>query len=1068
MCIYVYVYVYSPRKASSSYLDVPRLHFTGQFRADPNTGDNINCNFELNNKITPERNWNPAGTNDFEFINTVITTVIDKHGNEDTESELLGGEIFSNENKPFAKIVDLDVDFQVSSIFGLKFGLKHNGMELFVGNWTPCVIVHDMWEKVKCTQGPFYPAKSICFGGQSTTKIVDIVWSDSPLISEFKSESQKSSDELQVSITLDSYSCDVFTIGRVYGTIGITNSKEALCVGGERKMESVDPGLFNFSEDHPCSNYSQENQKPWTYGTPFKFNLNRNVVVVDLSNALSTYFSCVGRREVTSLLDLGELHFGYILNGQIKPIGDTIPYLKRSMWKRSGIVEVSISDEDDISNLRYCQLVVFTEFRTADIPTSNAYKILFHSGITTTLLLKETEFFVRPMGYYMARLQHSSQLMYSGNSFMNDNHEFTLLVTKFGEPIIDTPVTLTKSYNEFGDESHMAYPYNAVTWDKMTKVTNETGHVNFKFMLQETIPLRRHYTINPNCTSKSTAIKAVISPINNSYYVLPIDGQVYNFYYCVGDKCKLPEDNPFFLYKALISILAFSTITYADDYQPTWVDDVKSIFEQQHHISYVMSSILDMSNFTAVTLPHNIQLLKYVMSKDSKEAFENDPSYMPTTRNLSPIQRKMILKWLEKPCFDKACGTQELTRIHGYKRCLMKMIPYDSDPQDHDDHFIKIKTEKDYEFLLEDVEFALNLRPLFGLKVKAEEESYPFVSKCLDEKQHQPVCNLTALQKQLQQAVQLEFYTIPLYITSLYSIIENHNTDAYQAIRDIVMQEMLHMVQVANILIATGGEVMIDDPSFAPSYPTKGLPGGVLRNLTIHLKNYNLEHVYNTFMGIELPSPHKHNFDDDSNLYTIGMFYKEIEHCIKILTDDIFKEPNIHKQVKWPWSINSLGTVHIITDTDSAIRGMNEIIEQGEGAGYLNPNQIDTGMYAHYYRFEELVCKRRLIKIDDNSYAFSGDPIVYDKSGVYPMIDDPNKDSFESHSRCYTQAKAFHSVYRNLLRVMQTVFNGSPDKIAEAVDLMETLQVHAKRCISTPLLEGTEYNCAPVWDYEWE
>lgn len=223
----------------------------------------------------------------------------------------------------------------------------------------------------------------------------------------------------------------------------------------------------------------------------------------------------------------------------------------------------------------------------------------------------------------------------------------------------------------------------------------------------------------------------------------------------------------------------------------------------------------------------------------------------------------------------------------------------------------------------------------------------------------------------------------------------------YVAIKDIVMQEMLHMVQVANILIATGGEVMIDDPSFAPSYPATGLPGhgSVLRNLTIHLNNYNLDHVYSTFMGIELPSPHKHNIDD---LFTIGMFYKEIEHCIKILAGDIFKEPNINK--------NNLGTVHIITDTDSALEGMNEIIEQGEGAGYLNPNQIDTGMYAHYYRFEELVCKRRLIKIDDNSYTFSGDPIIYDKSGVYPMIDDPNKDSFEPHSHCYTQARAFHMV----------------------------------------------------------
>ena len=103
----------------------------------------------------------------------------------------------------------------------------------------------------------------------------------------------------------------------------------------------------------------------------------------------------------------------------------------------------------------------------------------------------------------------------------------------------------------------------------------------------------------------------------------------------------------------------------------------------------------------------------------------------------------------------------------------------------------------------------------------------------------------------MQQAVQLEFYTIPLYLTTLYSIKEGYNTQAYQAIRNVVMQEMLHMVQAANILIAVGGNVTIDDPNFAPKYPATGLPGGVLRNLTIHLKNYNLIHVHNTFMGIE-------------------------------------------------------------------------------------------------------------------------------------------------------------------------------------------------------------------------
>ena len=94
-----------------------------------------------------------------------------------------------------------------------------------------------------------------------------------------------------MSITLDSYNCDVFTIGRVYGTIGITNSNEPLCVGGERKMVPVDPILLSFDENHPCSGFPQNDQKPWTYGAPFKFDLKRKVLLVDLSNALPTHFA---------------------------------------------------------------------------------------------------------------------------------------------------------------------------------------------------------------------------------------------------------------------------------------------------------------------------------------------------------------------------------------------------------------------------------------------------------------------------------------------------------------------------------------------------------------------------------------------------------------------------------------------------------------------------------------------------------------------------------------------------------------------------------------------------------
>ena len=454
---------------------MPRLHFSGHFRADVNTRNNENCNFDLSNRLYPPEEWNFAGTEEFEFIDAKITSVIDKNGNEDSTSELLGAEIFSNDNEPFAKIVDLDVDFQVSSIFGLKFGLKHNGTDLFVGNWTPCVIVNDMWIKVKCAC--MVGLNSTLFSTQSTTKIADIIWSNSNLISEFKSEIQKSSNELQVSITLDSYSCNVFTIGHVYGTIGKTTSSEPLCVGGERKMEPVDPQpLLIFDKNNPCSKYvsehKQQEQMPWMYSAPFKYDSKRKVFIVDLSNALPMHFTCIGYQKVTAPINLGDLYFGYIEESNlcsynrnlrlVKPIGNSsIPYLKGDIWKKSGIIEVPFQD-NDVKLCHYCstpqiKLVIFKYTNNTVncdyITKHNHYVMNHHCYLCSaqcrqvSLLLNETKFFVRPMGYYMARLENISQPMHPNKSFIINNHNFTLLVTHSGRPASDKPVTLIKSYN---------------------------------------------------------------------------------------------------------------------------------------------------------------------------------------------------------------------------------------------------------------------------------------------------------------------------------------------------------------------------------------------------------------------------------------------------------------------------------------------------------------------------------------------------------------------------------------------------------------------------------------------
>ncbi len=331
-------------------------------------------------------------------------------------------------------------------------------------------------------------------------------------------------------------------------------------------------------------------------------------------------------------------------------------------------------------------------------------------------------------------------------------------------------------------------------------------------------------------------------------------------------------------------------------------------------------------------------------------------------------------------------------------------------------------------------------------------------------------CTIHTLRRQLQTAMQLEWATLPTYLTTMYSIVDGCNTEIYGLIRGVVMQEMLHFTQVANILIAVNGHPLIDDVSITPSFPTH-LPGEVLPHLRVSLKKMSLAHVHNVFMAIELPQHTEVGGHVDNELYTIGAFYDEVSGCIEELGDDIFNPDSVSQQVQWPWNADEdVGIVYVITDALTAKNAIDAIISQGEGANPLDPTDIENNTFAHFFQFEEIVCQNHLKKVDEDTYSYTGAPIPFNEDGVWPMRPNPKASDILDNTNCYTESKVFHQAYRNLLRKLQTVFNGSPEEIFNAVSVMESLQVHAKRLMWTkfnPADPSDHTTCGPVWDYEW-
>jgi hypothetical protein len=514
---------------------------------------------------------------------------------------------------------------------------------------------------------------------------------------------------------------------------------------------------------------------------------------------------------------------------------------------------------------------------------------------------------------------------------------------------------------------------------------------------------------------------------------------------CSGQEDKIMATMQFAFCTNLITILAHSDpdeFNYTEPY--TWVDHIQPIFEQYYRLYPVMSNILNMSNYSNVVLPHNINLLRFAMSRDF-----DDPTYMPVIRDLSPLKQQVVLQWFDSPMYNAEGDFPNESEPVCYPQSdIIRQVP--TCPAITAAQMVQLHPAGEPYDVYYDI--------LMSSEGNSSQEC-----------QWQNNCTIESLKQHVQQAIELEFATIPLYMTSLYSIVDGCNSEVYSLIRGILMQEMLHMVQVVNLLIALGGTPQIDSVDAAPSYPSTGLPGCVLPNLTLTLERASLQHISDVFMAVEFP----HETDialnrTDFTNATIGQFYMQMNNCISELTEsgeNIFSNDRTSGQVRWPWK-NTYGTLHIVNDTISAMNAINEIVEQGEGTSPIDPDD-EGNQLGHFYRFEEILCEAFLVK-NETHYSYSGERIRLQQEGVWPMRNNPSKNGIRRGTRAYYETRAFHQVYRSLLGKLQETFSGQPEKIRDAVALMESLQVHAKRVMSTKLDPASTETVGPVFDYVWE
>jgi hypothetical protein len=355
-----------------SYLNVPRLTFSGQFQADPSTVNNDPTHFN-NETFEPKYQnyghgqengwWNPDGTGNWRFLGCKITSVTYQDGTS-TDNPLLdpviGMSIMDTDERTAGKIVDLDSQQQmVSELWGFVVRIVNNeGNTLMKGDYEVAPFTN-IWFTRSVDQRADSAAAATY---QSIIK--NIGWnfeiSNSRYLNELKAAS---AEQLSIQFTVDRYvgdnTSDQFTLGRIAGSIGPSKNDEPKhFVLGRNLFPSPTPS-------GPATNYN--------YATAL-VDEQLKQVVLDFGNALQ--FTTGGVVNV-----IKDLHLVINTNTGISVIGQ-INYSSPDWYMNtSGIFTFPLSDEQ-LDLINQYPLAIITDMvnildNVFSLKTSKTGKIIY-------------------------------------------------------------------------------------------------------------------------------------------------------------------------------------------------------------------------------------------------------------------------------------------------------------------------------------------------------------------------------------------------------------------------------------------------------------------------------------------------------------------------------------------------------------------------------------------------------------------------------------------------------------------------------------------------------------------
>ncbi|MCA9185231.1 MAG: ferritin-like protein [Planctomycetales bacterium] len=328
--------------------------------------------------------------------------------------------------------------------------------------------------------------------------------------------------------------------------------------------------------------------------------------------------------------------------------------------------------------------------------------------------------------------------------------------------------------------------------------------------------------------------------------------------------------------------------------------------------------------------------------------------------------------------------------------------------------------------------------------------------------------DLKWLKRALKSAIQLEFFTIPPYLTALWSI-KDYRDPVAIAIREVVIEEMLHMSLVCNMLKSIGGRPKLADASVVPRYPAK-MPGGVKPELTVCLSGLT-RNALEAFMAIEEPEKdisHTERVGDMETFPRIGAFYDAIESAFHDVHPEISRDGQVQGYFGESQHPDGTYVPKSIGNLDEVSAAIKVIKDQGEGTKELVNDPV-TGELAHYYRFKEVAVGRRLIRESDGRWVHSGEQLDMPECWAVARVPDGGYRQSQVPANVWDKMVRSDRLYSSTLRHLQSAWdNGSQAALHRALELMmDAMPTLAVEIMQVPM-EGKDGNYAPNFRFAEE